>query len=223
MGSALLVAKRLFAAKPPKPEPMSRADFYAELVALKDQIHAGHLAILEKLDANHRELLAALDRQVTRINALESALARVDEAHQELTMQPLSYGKDAFHRVPNSPQKRIAICHLPFAITGSACLRPLRLCGPCVRILTWQLSLQNSVPAKWPTPPSPLPFLCGHRVSAVPLCASRISRHRSKEPDSQERLPSPQSIFGARNLAGVAGHARRSNKKTTKERKIVIV
>ena len=79
MGSALLVAKRLFAAKPPKPEPMSRADFYAELVVLKDHIHAGHLAILEKLDANHRELLASLDRKVTRINALESGLARVDE------------------------------------------------------------------------------------------------------------------------------------------------
>jgi hypothetical protein len=79
MGSALLVAKRLFAAKPPKPEPMSRADFYAELVVLKDHIHAGHLAILEKLDANHRELLAALERQSTRINALESGLARVDE------------------------------------------------------------------------------------------------------------------------------------------------
>ena len=57
MGSALLVAKRLFAAKPPKPEPMSRADFYAELVVLKDQMHANHLALLEQLDANHRELL----------------------------------------------------------------------------------------------------------------------------------------------------------------------
>ena len=79
MGSALLVAKRLFAAKLPKPEPMSRADFYAEMIALKDQMHADHIALLEKLDANHRELLATLDRQVTRINALESALARVDE------------------------------------------------------------------------------------------------------------------------------------------------
>jgi hypothetical protein len=79
MGSALLVAKRLFAAKPPKPEPMSRADFYVELVVLKDHIHVCHLAILEKLDANHRELLATLDRQVTRVNALEAALARVDE------------------------------------------------------------------------------------------------------------------------------------------------
>jgi hypothetical protein len=79
MGSALLVAKRFFAAKPPKPEPMSRADFYAELVVLKEQIHAGHLAILEKLDAIQREVLAALERQATRINALESGLARVDE------------------------------------------------------------------------------------------------------------------------------------------------
>jgi hypothetical protein len=79
MGSALLVAKRLFAAKPPKPELMSRADFYAELTALKDHIHAGHLMILEKLDVNHRELLAALERQANRISALESGLARVDE------------------------------------------------------------------------------------------------------------------------------------------------
>jgi hypothetical protein len=77
--AALLLAKRLFATKPPKPEPMGRADFYAELVALKDQIHAGHLAILEKLDANQRELLAALERQANRITALESGLARVDE------------------------------------------------------------------------------------------------------------------------------------------------
>ncbi|MEI6783280.1 MAG: hypothetical protein WCQ21_20445 [Verrucomicrobiota bacterium] len=31
----------------------------------------------------------------------------------------------------------------------------------------------------------------------------------------------PKEAFGARYLAGVAGHARRSNKKTTKERKVV--
>ncbi len=79
IGSALLLAKKLITPKAAKPEPMSRADFYAELAVLKDHIHAGHLAILEKLDANHRELLAALDRLATRINALEAGLARVDE------------------------------------------------------------------------------------------------------------------------------------------------
>jgi len=77
--AALLLARKLLAPKAGKPEPISRADFYAELAALKDHIHAGHLAILNKLDANHRELLAALERQATRINTLEAGLARVDE------------------------------------------------------------------------------------------------------------------------------------------------
>ena len=79
IGSALVLAKKFLAPKAAKPEPMGRADFYAELAALKDHIHAGHLAILDKLDANHRDLLAALERQATRINALEAGLARVDE------------------------------------------------------------------------------------------------------------------------------------------------
>ena len=79
IGSALVLAKKFLAPKAGKPEPMSRADFYAELVGLKDHIHAGQLAILEKLDANHRELLGALERQALRINALETGLARVDE------------------------------------------------------------------------------------------------------------------------------------------------
>jgi hypothetical protein len=79
VGAVALLMKKLLNSKPAKPEPMGRADFYAELAALKDQIHTGHLAILDKLDGNHRDLLAALDRQATRINTLESALARVDE------------------------------------------------------------------------------------------------------------------------------------------------
>jgi hypothetical protein len=79
IGSALLLAKKLVSPKPGKPELISRADFYAEMLATRERLHANHLAILEKLDANHRELLAALDRQATRINALESGLARVDE------------------------------------------------------------------------------------------------------------------------------------------------
>src|ERR1017187_924132 len=79
VGAVALLVKKLLSSKPAKPEPMGRADFYAELAALKDHIHAGHLAILDKLDANHRELLDALDRQASRINTLESGLARVDE------------------------------------------------------------------------------------------------------------------------------------------------
>ena len=79
VGSAFLLAKKLLRPKPARPELMSRADFYAELVALKDQMHAAHLVLLEKLDANHRELLATLERQAARIDTVEASLARLDE------------------------------------------------------------------------------------------------------------------------------------------------
>src|ERR1035438_1644161 len=83
VGSAFLLLKKLVSPKPAsKPEPVSRADFYAEMLATRERLHANHLAILEKLDANHRELLAALDRQATRVNALESGLARVDRSEE---------------------------------------------------------------------------------------------------------------------------------------------
>jgi hypothetical protein len=79
IGSAILLGKKLVSPKPAKPEPVSRAEFYAEMTAIRERINATHLAILEKLDANHRELLAGLERQANRINALETGLARVDE------------------------------------------------------------------------------------------------------------------------------------------------
>ena len=78
IGSALLVAKKLLSPKAAKHDLLSRAEFYAELVTLKDQMHANHLALLEKLDANHRELLAAIERVAGRVNALECALARTE-------------------------------------------------------------------------------------------------------------------------------------------------
>jgi hypothetical protein len=61
-----------------KPELASRAEFCAEMLAARDRLHANHLAILEKLDVNRRELLATLERLATRINELECTLARVD-------------------------------------------------------------------------------------------------------------------------------------------------
>ena len=77
--ATLLLAKKLFSPKPAQPEPMSRADFYAELAGLKDQMHADHLALVEKLDANQRELLAALERLANKISGLEAAFARLAE------------------------------------------------------------------------------------------------------------------------------------------------
>ena len=80
VGSAFLLVKKLVSLKPAsKPELVSRADFYAEMLTKREAMHANHLAILDKLDANHRELLTALERLATRINALEAGLARVDE------------------------------------------------------------------------------------------------------------------------------------------------
>ena len=79
VGSAFLLAKKLLGPKPAKPELMSRADFYAEMLEVRDRMQANHLALLEKLDRNHRELLAALERQGARVSALEAGFARLDE------------------------------------------------------------------------------------------------------------------------------------------------
>ena len=79
VGSAFLLAKKLLGPKPAKPELMSRADFYAEMLDVRDRLQGNHLALLEKLEANHRELLAALERQGARVSALEVAVGRLDE------------------------------------------------------------------------------------------------------------------------------------------------
>jgi hypothetical protein len=60
-------------------DAISRAEFCAAMRDISDRIHADHLALLEKLGANHGELLAALERQASRINALEAGFARLDE------------------------------------------------------------------------------------------------------------------------------------------------
>jgi hypothetical protein len=79
VGSAFLLAKKLLGPKPAKPDLMSRADFLAEMLDLRERLHANHLALLEKLDTDYRELLAALERQAARINTLEAGVARLDE------------------------------------------------------------------------------------------------------------------------------------------------
>jgi hypothetical protein len=55
---------------------------------------------------NHRELLAMLERQATRVNALEAGLARLDERMREqpcasLASQP-SPGRASVHASPNT-------------------------------------------------------------------------------------------------------------------------
>ena len=69
----LAMRKLLKHLAPGKPELMSRADFCAEMRDMSDRIHADHLALLEKLDANHRDLRAALERQGGWISGLAEA------------------------------------------------------------------------------------------------------------------------------------------------------
>ena len=78
-GIAVLARKLLTRKTSSKPEHITRAEFHHELTAMRDRIGGSYLAIAEKIDTNHKELLSALDRQVTRINDLETAVARVDE------------------------------------------------------------------------------------------------------------------------------------------------
>jgi hypothetical protein len=47
----------------PKPGYITRAEFLEEQIATRDRIGASYLALADKLDANHRDLLTALERQ----------------------------------------------------------------------------------------------------------------------------------------------------------------
>jgi hypothetical protein len=73
---ALRYLKRKMGAQP---EAVKRAELCQAVRDISDRIHTDHLSLLEKLDSNHRELLAALERQGNRISALEAGFARLDE------------------------------------------------------------------------------------------------------------------------------------------------
>lgn len=77
VGSAVLLLKKLLTAKG-KTEHVSRHEFYAEMLATRERINTTHLALLDKLEANHREVLRALERQGERTGALETAVARLE-------------------------------------------------------------------------------------------------------------------------------------------------
>ncbi len=85
VGSAILLAKRLLSPKGAhKPESLSRSEFYAEMLAIRERINGTHLSLLDRLDSNQGQLLAALERLGNRVNALETGLARVDERTRSL-------------------------------------------------------------------------------------------------------------------------------------------
>jgi hypothetical protein len=64
-------------------EYVTRAEFHEGMEATRNRIGAGYLAVTERLDGNHREVLGALERlgarTEERLDRLEAGLARVDE------------------------------------------------------------------------------------------------------------------------------------------------
>jgi hypothetical protein len=83
-----------------------------------------------------------------------------------------------------------AICHLPSPIHYLRSAICYRLSAIGYSVTAWPLS-----------------------ILSVPPCTSRLKRHPPSNPNSEGHSPSRATIFGARNLAGVAGHARRSDNK----------
>ncbi len=80
---AALAKKFLPAKKSPKPEYISRAEFHDGLDKVRDRIGASYLALADKIELQHSQVLTKLDSQGTnfehRLDALEASMARLDE------------------------------------------------------------------------------------------------------------------------------------------------
>ena len=82
-GGALIGKKLLGRTPKAKPDYITRAEFHHEMTATRDRIGGGYLALADKLEANHKEVLAVIETQGVnfeqRLDRLETGLARVDE------------------------------------------------------------------------------------------------------------------------------------------------
>jgi hypothetical protein len=83
IAAAAALAKKFLGRNKPKPEYICRAEFHNGMDAVRDRIGASYLALAEKIELQHDQLLTALERQGTnfenRLDHLESAVARLDE------------------------------------------------------------------------------------------------------------------------------------------------
>ena len=80
---AALARKMFTRNRKPKPEYITRLEFHQGLDAVRDRISAGYLALGDKFDAKHEELLSSLHAQGAafeqRLDHLDTAVARLDE------------------------------------------------------------------------------------------------------------------------------------------------
>jgi hypothetical protein len=81
---AVLAKKRFGRDKSPKPrDGVTHTELQQGLDAMRDRVTAGYMAMSEKFDTNHKEVLLAVashaDGIEKRLDALESTVARLDE------------------------------------------------------------------------------------------------------------------------------------------------
>lgn len=84
IAGAVVIARKLMTRKQrQKTETLSRTEFHQHMESMRNRIGASYLALTDKIDANQKEVLAALAAQAAafehRIDQLESGFARVDE------------------------------------------------------------------------------------------------------------------------------------------------
>jgi hypothetical protein len=92
IAGTVAIAKKLLPSKqPPKPDLPTRQEFHAAMDAQRDRTEATQALILTA----ERRVLASLDRQIARIDKLESTVARLDERTAALC--PLLRNKQITH------------------------------------------------------------------------------------------------------------------------------
>jgi hypothetical protein len=83
LSAAAAVAKKYIGRQKPKPDYITRAEFHQSMDATRDRIGASYLALADKIELQHNQVLTKLDRQGAnferRLDQLESNLARLDE------------------------------------------------------------------------------------------------------------------------------------------------
>ena len=80
-GAAFVFLRKLVSRKSARDVPVTRTEFKIEMEAMHNRIGASHLALAEKIDANHKEVLSTFER---RLDQLEATVARLDERTKAL-------------------------------------------------------------------------------------------------------------------------------------------
>jgi len=78
-GLATFIVKKLAFPRKTKPEYISRAEFHQQFDSMRDRIAAGYLAIAEKLDQHQNQGIGRLEKFESRLDQLDTAVARLDE------------------------------------------------------------------------------------------------------------------------------------------------